>query len=969
MRGKRTIGLLVIVFAAAVAVATGAQKAPLNLAIVWHQHQPMYWNRLTSEYELPWVRVHGVQEYIDSARISAEYPNVHVTFNLQPSLLWQLEDYATITAEEAALGGLYDYIGATDNHLHWIWTLATTPEELAADDRADLQEQAFWLNGYMFDNDADDPYYDPRYAQLNTLHNQRSLTDAELLDAAALFLLWQVSPELHEELGLTEYRSHSGFTAEDIVALIQAQTAVLREVISAYRAIADLGNELITSPFYHPILPLLADQGWDNDILGQLAAGQHQHEQLFGTPATGVWSPEQAVSEASVALLGDGGFAWTSADEGILAQALGHSPTIAELTRPYCWSEVALFFRETELSNRIGFAYGNKPTAEAVADFMGELETVWNGIDDPTSHVLTLAMDGENWMFMAGYPNNGRTFLRSLYDALDTAEWVTTTTPAQRLSSGMVTVRLDQLPTGSWAGDLATWSGEPDEDIAWERLAIARDVVREAGDPAEALEAIHAAQGSDWFWWYGTDQDSGTDDLYDWLFKAHLTGAYTQAGSAQIPEVLSLRLTPPVTQDLGEINPVIDGASTPEEGWEDAVEFVGEAALRSARVAFSESVLYVRVDSTLDPAAWFGEEIYLSLYASGAPGTPVNVTTRHSGVQLGFELASAIQINFSKIGTDGAGVVSKYAADGVGGWSYASSIRTMNSRRVKIGEWIEFAVPFSELGVEPGKALTIALVLERSGEAIDILPETPVLARVPTLLQGVERFVATDPVGDDHGTGTYTYPLNSIFDTVGLFDLLAYRVYDAEDRWQLAFDFAALPNPWNGPQGFSHPLLYLYFDVSDGGLIESHPEGDAARVEFDPEHPWDVFMRIAGWPAYGRHLWTASGEGPYLVEVASDPKRGRIIVTIDKSLIPEISGWHYVLATSQDGYGADYARAIGAEASEWAGGGNPEPFWAPSIYEYLDSSEATQDKILLTYSKEKEHFAVLTPRHVILDIP
>jgi|GEM_PF-6560832 len=41
-----------------------AEKGPLNLAIVWHQHQPLYWNRLTDEYELPWVRVHGVQEYI-----------------------------------------------------------------------------------------------------------------------------------------------------------------------------------------------------------------------------------------------------------------------------------------------------------------------------------------------------------------------------------------------------------------------------------------------------------------------------------------------------------------------------------------------------------------------------------------------------------------------------------------------------------------------------------------------------------------------------------------------------------------------------------------------------------------------------------------------------------------------------------------------------------------------------------------
>ncbi len=97
---------LVCVAGLALAAYGEAAKAPLNLAIIWHQHQPLYWNRLTAEYELPWVRIHAVQEYIDSARISAEFPGVHVAFNLQPSLLWQLEDYATITPEEAARGGL-----------------------------------------------------------------------------------------------------------------------------------------------------------------------------------------------------------------------------------------------------------------------------------------------------------------------------------------------------------------------------------------------------------------------------------------------------------------------------------------------------------------------------------------------------------------------------------------------------------------------------------------------------------------------------------------------------------------------------------------------------------------------------------------------------------------------------------------------------------------------------------------------
>jgi len=209
-------------------------EEPIDVAIIWHQHQPLYWNRLTQTYDLPWVRVHGVQEYIDSARILAEYPDVRITFNLQPSLLWQLADYCVTTPEELLRHDLYQHIGAIDNHLTWMWTLATDPVSLDPADRAALEEQVFWLNGYMFDEDDNDPYYDPVYARLRSTADDRALSDAELLDASALFLLWQISPELHAELGLSGYRSHQGFGLPDLVTLIEAQRDVLNRVVDAY---------------------------------------------------------------------------------------------------------------------------------------------------------------------------------------------------------------------------------------------------------------------------------------------------------------------------------------------------------------------------------------------------------------------------------------------------------------------------------------------------------------------------------------------------------------------------------------------------------------------------------------------------------------------------------------------------------------------------------------------------------------
>ncbi len=943
------------------ACSTGLSKGPLNVAIVWHQHQPLYWNRLTGEYELPWVRVHGVQEYLDSPLILLEHPGIVVTYNLQPSLLWQLLDHAEITDEERAKGGLYEVIGAVDNHLQWTWALVHNPGSLPPEDRGRMQEQFFWINPYMLRPGG--PYYDPRYAQLNALKGTRPLTDGELLDAAGLFLLWQISPELHGELGIVGLRGKTGWNEADVAQVIRAQHEVLTRVVDAYRAAVDLGTELITSPFYHPILPLLAERGWNEDALGQLSRAQDQHRRLFGAPAAGVWPPEQAVSGRAVDLLAQAGFVWTVADEWTLAAALGRTPTRDEITRPWRFGDIVLFFRDHNLSDKISFAYGNKPTSDAVADLMDELRRYWEALASPEERVLTIALDGENWMFMAGYPDNGREFLRALYEAFLEADWVNTVTPGRFLACRPVASELATVPTGSWAGDLSTWRGEPEEDEAWERLAAARAAAFARDPSLAARDALHAAQGSDWFWWYGTDQDSGTDDLFDWLMKAHLVGAYRAAGyaDADVPPVLFLRLRTPVMANLGEVKPVLDGKVTDGAEWAEAALVPGVAAIQRVAVAYGEGSLFVRVDVDAPARKLIGTDVKLVLYATGKPGEKANVATRHSGDPLGFSLVSAVELDLAKVRPDGSGYVFRYAADGRGGWRLASPVRTLTSRVARVGEVIEFQVPFEELGVEPGQSFVLALALERKGELHGTAPKRPLEARIPTLIQGAEVWAAEDPAGDDHGPGTYVYPLNSVFAERGLFDLVRYGIYDAPDRWQLAFEFPTLPNPWNGPQGFSHPILYLYLDVAPGGRTESHEEAKAAQVAFDPDHPWDVFVKVAGWPAYGRHLWLATGEGPFLVEVASDPKRGRIIVTIPKALIPEMRGAHYILVGSQDGYGPNHLRPIGVTAGEWTGGGCPDPLWAPQIYDYLAPTGVLQQALLTGHDGARKRYTVLPP--------
>jgi hypothetical protein len=73
-------------------------KAPLTLAMVWHMHQPIYLN-LQGQFEQPWVQIHSGNDfqynntwygaYLWQVLMLQTHPQIKVTFNLQPSLLYQ----------------------------------------------------------------------------------------------------------------------------------------------------------------------------------------------------------------------------------------------------------------------------------------------------------------------------------------------------------------------------------------------------------------------------------------------------------------------------------------------------------------------------------------------------------------------------------------------------------------------------------------------------------------------------------------------------------------------------------------------------------------------------------------------------------------------------------------------------------------------------------------------------------------
>ena len=56
-------------------------------------HQPYYKNLLTKETDLPWVRLHGVKDYLDMVKMLENFPKIKQVFNLVPSLIEQIEEY------------------------------------------------------------------------------------------------------------------------------------------------------------------------------------------------------------------------------------------------------------------------------------------------------------------------------------------------------------------------------------------------------------------------------------------------------------------------------------------------------------------------------------------------------------------------------------------------------------------------------------------------------------------------------------------------------------------------------------------------------------------------------------------------------------------------------------------------------------------------------------------------------------
>jgi alpha-amylase/alpha-mannosidase (GH57 family) len=538
--------------------------AVLRVIILWHQHQPFYKDLVTGEYRLPWVRLHALKDYYGMVKLLDEFPGVHQTFNLVPSLITQIQDYVAGTAQDP------------------FFRLASKPaRDLSSPERRSALQYLFQANPVhmigrypryqelweRFRGSGDLPERAERFFQ------PQDFTDLQVLSQIA----WFDEFFLDEPNIASLIKKGRGYSLEDQRFVTEKEAELMAKVLPAHAAAAKQGSiEISTSPFYHPILPLACDTDigavstpglplphnrfrHPEDAREQLLRGLDLHEKVFGMRPRGVWPSEGSVSEEVLTIASSLGIKWMATDEGVLGRSLGlffsrdgHGHLPADLAQQLYTvhhyqsdsTSMRLVFRDHTISDQVGFVYSGMPAREAAHHLIQHLKRSAQPIlEQGKDAVVPVILDGENaWEY---YPRSGREFLRRFYHALETTPGVEAVTVSEAIERHKSHSRLSKLVPGSWINaNFNVWIGAPEDNRAWDYLFHARNFyTQNAGgaSPAQrkvAFEEVLIAEGSDWNWWYGPEHHSANDREFDELYRTHLSNIY-QALGASPPEYLA----------------------------------------------------------------------------------------------------------------------------------------------------------------------------------------------------------------------------------------------------------------------------------------------------------------------------------------------------------------------------------------------------------------------------------------------
>lgn len=746
----------------------------IPVAIVWHQHQPYYKDLATGELVLPWVRLHGIKDYYGMAKLVERCPGMRCTINMVPSLVAQLLDYVEHKATDA-------------------FQIRT---EIPAEDLTEA-DAIFVLDHFFMAQWDRMIRIHPRYAELLEVRRfgarpaKSALADfgtQELRDLQVWFNLAWFHPLCFDEwetLRALKEKGH-GFTEADKFALLKVQDEVLAKVIPLHAGLMKRGQlELTTTPFYHPILPLLCDMrrakeamprtpmpvghiSLYEDAEAQIAKAVDFHERIFGQRPAGMWPSEGSVSPDILPLLQRHGIKWIATDEEILSASLstGLRSAFSKLDRPDLlyrpWrveqdgAGVNMVFRDHELSDLVGFQYQGWDGEAAANDFIARV--LHNARSRPAQHetLATVILDGENcWEH---YPDQGIKFLAALYQRLaDGRSGVHPTRVADFLEGAQPTYKLDRLFSGSWINhDFYIWIGHTEDRKAWEYVfRVREDLVREtqrrgeqtpAADPANsgapwprfkdanlarAWEELYIAEGSDWYWWYGDDHTSGNDAAFDLLFRTHLKNVYA-----------FLKLTPPFfldepikvfaregayTKPSQLLRIDLDGRASTYFEWIGAGRYQPEkegGVMTAAGPPLVHQIYFGYDQQHLCVRVDF-HELAEAVQAAPSEGHPASLPPSHSThTAPAITAARTLRVLFA----DPKGLALQIVAGPPVSIAYEGPWQDgSNGSSVAWDEIVELRVPFTALGLKPGQDLSFYIEVTAPQGAAERFPRSGAL--------------------------------------------------------------------------------------------------------------------------------------------------------------------------------------------------------------------------------------------------
>jgi len=591
-----------------------SQTKKLSIAFYWHMHQPVYQLSANGDYIMPWVRLHGVKDYLDMALWADKISDLKLNFNYVPALLDSLMEYSN---------------GAFDIHSR---ITATPDESLTNEDKVFILNNFFDANyqNMILANDEYHRLY--KIVQMEGTENTDIFTLQEYSDLMALFNLAWIDPSFKASDRRLKRLVKKGrdYTYEDRLEILEVQREIISKIIPTLKKLLKKGKiELTTSPYYHPILPILTDYKtirgngvFDDDISKmktdldakvQTKMALDRMEEIFGVRPKGIWPSEQCISAKTLSMLSDLGVEWSISDEGILANSIdfefvhdfkGYLQDPYNLLKVYQYksanSDIKMIFRDSIIHNLIEFEYSNHSPEATANDLYDRIKVIQSKIlsSPDKEHLLVIAMDGENcW---ENYPNDGNKFLETVYKLISedsTLETVLISDYLERINNYK---KLNKIASGaSFNKNFKLWIDEPVKDLAWTYLKHVRQdfsdfVKREPLNPNIELarQELFICEGSDWFWWYGEPNYSGRDNIFDFIFRSHLKNIYKYL-DLESPKFLdepltSLSPSAPSNYPKALISPEVNGKDivSEDDEWYNAgcIEIPDGPVLRESKL-------------------------------------------------------------------------------------------------------------------------------------------------------------------------------------------------------------------------------------------------------------------------------------------------------------------------------------------------------------------------------------------------